>query len=51
MYPPSQKVADEFIVNGVALGMGPFLDHGNRTIFKTRQDAEDFAKADSFVLE
>ena len=51
VYPRHKKVADEFIAKGVILGMGPFADRGNMAIFKTRQDAEDFAKADPFVLE
>lgn len=51
VYPRHKIVADEFIARGVVLGMGPFTDRGNMAIFKSRQDAEAFAKADPFVLE
>ena len=51
VYPRHKKVADEFIAKGVIIGMGPFADRGNMAIFKTRKDAEDFAKADPFVIE
>jgi len=51
VYPRHKKVADEFIARGVVLGIGPFSDRGNMGIFKTRKDAEDFAKVDPFVLE
>lgn len=50
-YPRHKKVAEEFIAKGVVLGMGPFADRGNMAIFKSRKDAEDFAKADPFILE
>lgn len=51
VYPRHKKVAEEFIDKGVVLGIGPFADRGNMAIFKSRQDAEDFAKADPFILE
>jgi uncharacterized protein YciI len=51
VYPRHKKVAEEFIAKGVVLGIGPFADRGNMAIFKSRQDAEDFAKADPFILE
>jgi uncharacterized protein YciI len=48
VYPRHEKVAKEFIAKGVVLGIGPFSDRGNMAIFKSRKDAEDFAKADPF---
>lgn len=51
VYPRHKKVADEFISRGVILGMGPFTDRGNMAIFKSRKDAEDWAKVDPFILE
>jgi uncharacterized protein YciI len=51
VYPRHKKVAEDFIAKGVILGMGPFADKGNMAIFKSRKDAEDFAKADPFILE
>ena len=51
VYPRHKKVAEEFIAKGVILGMGPFADRGNMAIFKSRNDAEEFAKVDPFVLE
>jgi uncharacterized protein YciI len=51
VYPRHQKVAEEFIARGVVLGIGPFADRGNMAIFKTRKDAEEFARVDPFVLE
>jgi len=51
VYPRHKKVAEDFIAKGVVLGMGPFADRGNMAIFKSRKDAEDFAKADPFILE
>jgi uncharacterized protein YciI len=51
VYPRHKKIVDEFISRGVVLGIGPFADRGNMAIFKTRQDAEEFAKQDPFILE
>ena len=51
VYPRHKIVVDEFIANGVVLGIGPFSDRGNMAIFKSRKDAEDYAKADPFILE
>jgi uncharacterized protein YciI len=51
VYPRHEKIAKEFITKGVVLGIGPFSDRGNMAIFKSRKDAEDFAKADPFILE
>ena len=51
VYPRHKIVVDEFIAKGVVLGIGPFSDRGNMAIFKSRKDAEDYAKADPFILE
>lgn len=51
VYPRHEKVAKDFIAKGVVIGIGPFADRGNMAIFRTRKDAEDFAKADPFILE
>jgi uncharacterized protein YciI len=51
VYPRHEKVAKEFIDKGVVIGIGPFSDRGNMAIFKSRKDAEEFAKADPFILE
>lgn len=51
VYPRHKKVVDEFVDKGVVYGIGPFSGGGNMAIFKTKKDAEDFAKADPFILE
>jgi len=51
VYPRHKVVVDKFITRGVVLGIGPFTDGGNMAIFKTRVDAEAFAKEDPFILE
>ena len=51
VYPRHKVVVDKFITQGVVLGIGPFTDGGNMAIFKTRVDAEAFAKEDPFILE
>jgi uncharacterized protein YciI len=51
VYPRHKKVADEFVARGVVLGIGPFADRGNMAIFKSRKDAEEFARVDPFILE
>ena len=50
-YPRHKKVVDEFVDKGVIYGIGPFSGGGNMAIFKTKKDAEDFAKVDPFILE
>lgn len=50
-YPRHKKVVDEFVAKGVIYGIGPFSGGGNMAIFKTKKDAEDFAKVDPFILE
>lgn len=51
VYPRHKEVVDEFIARGVVIGIGPFADRGNMAIFKTKRDAEEFAKRDPFILE
>ncbi len=51
IYPRHKQVAESFIARGAILGMGPFADRGNMAIFRTRADAEAFARVDPFVLE
>lgn len=51
VYPRHKKVVDEFVDKGVVYGIGPFSGGGNMAIFKTKKDAEDFAKADPFIVE
>ena len=51
VYPRHKKVVDEFVDKGVIYGIGPLSGGENMAIFKTKKDAEDFAKADPFVLE
>ena len=50
-YPRHRAIVDKFVARGVVLGIGPFEDLGNMAIFKTRADAEAFAKEDPFILE
>ena len=51
VYPRHKVVADELIARGAIIGMGPFSDRGNMTIFRTREAAEEFVKRDPFKLE
>jgi len=51
VYPRHKAVVDRFIARGAVLGIGPFTDGGNMAIFKTREDAEAFAREDPFILE
>jgi len=51
VYPRHKVVADELISRGLILGMGPFSDRGNMTIFRNREAAEEFVKRDPFNLE
>jgi uncharacterized protein len=51
VYPRHKVVVDRFIARGVVVGIGPFPDGGNMAIFKTKADAEAFAKEDPFILE
>ena len=51
IYPRHKQVAEAFIARGAILGMGPFSDRGNMAIFRSRAEAEEFAKVDPFVLE
>jgi uncharacterized protein YciI len=51
VYPRHKVIVDRYIERGVVIGIGPFSDGGNMAIFKTREDAEAFAKEDPFILE
>jgi uncharacterized protein YciI len=51
VYPRHKAVVERFVARGVVLGIGPFADGGNMAIFKTRADAEAFAREDPFILE
>ena len=51
VYPRHKAVADKFINEGSVIGIGPFADRGNMTIFRTREAAERFVKEDPFILE
>ena len=51
VYPRHKAIVDKFVARGVVLGIGPFSDRGNMAIFKTRADAEAFAREDPFILE
>ena len=51
VYPRHKAVVDTFINIGEVIGIGPFTDRGNMTIFKTREAAEAFVKQDPFILE
>lgn len=51
VFPRHKAIVDKFVARGVVLGIGPFSDRGNMAIFKTRADAEAFAREDPFILE
>lgn len=51
VYPRHKDVAERYIAEGVVIGIGPFADRGNMTIFKSRESAERFVKEDPFILE
>ena len=51
VYPRHKAVVDKFVARGAVLGIGPFADGGNMAIFKTREEAEAFAREDPFILE
>jgi len=51
VFPRHKAVVDKFVARGVVLGIGPFTDGGNMAVFKTRADAEAFAREDPFILE
>lgn len=51
VFPRHKVVADKYIERGDIIGMGPFADRGNMSIFKTRAAAEQFVKEDPFILE
>lgn len=51
VYPRHKAVVDRFVARGEVIGIGPFTDRGNMAIFRTREAAEEFARADPFILE
>ena len=51
VYPRHKIVVDSFIERGTVIGIGPFMDGGNMAIFRTLEDAEQFVRADPFILE
>lgn len=51
VYPRHKEIVDKFVARGVVVGIGPFADGGNMTIFKTRAQAEAFTREDPFILE
>jgi len=51
VYPRHKEIVDKFVARGVVVGIGPFADGGNMTIFKTRAEAEAFTREDPFILE
>jgi hypothetical protein len=51
VYPRHKAVVDAFKERGEVIGIGPFADRGNMAIFRSREAAEAFVKADPFILE
>ena len=51
VYPRHKTVVDAFKDRGDVIGIGPFADRGNMAIFRSRDAAEAFVKADPFILE
>jgi uncharacterized protein YciI len=50
-FAPHKARYTEFMRRGVLLSLGPFADRsGSMAVFTTREDAEDFASGDPFVL-
>lgn len=51
VYPRHKVVVDACKERGELIGIGPFSDRGNMAIFRTREAADAFVKADPFILE
>jgi uncharacterized protein YciI len=51
VFPRHKAVVDQFVTRGDVIGIGPFADLGNMSIFRSRAAAEEYVKADPFVLE
>ena len=53
VFPRHKAFLDRFVTDGEVVGVGPFTDPGggNMALFRSRGAAEEFAKADPFVLE
>jgi hypothetical protein len=50
-FPAHQSRYTEFMRRGVLASLGPFTDRGgSMAVFTSREDAEEFAAADPFVL-
>jgi hypothetical protein len=50
VYPRHKAFLDQFVARGEVVGVGPFAGGGNMALFRTRAAAEEFARADPFVL-
>lgn len=51
VFPRHKEVVDKFKALGHVVGIGPFADRGNMSIFRSREAAEAFAREDPFILE
>jgi len=51
VYPRHKAVVDAFVARCEVIGIGPFADWGNMSIFRTREAAESFSRQDPFILE
>ena len=51
VYPRHKAFLDTFIARGDVIGVGPFADGGNMAIFRSREAADAFSKADPFLVE
>ena len=51
VYPSHKAIVDKYVAKNEVIGIGPFSDRGNMTIFKTRAAAEQFVTEDPFILE
>jgi uncharacterized protein YciI len=51
VFPRHKAVVDRFVARGDVIGIGPFADRGNMSIFRTHAAAEEYVKADPFILE
>jgi uncharacterized protein len=51
IYPRHKTTMDEFVKRGDVVGTGPFTDAegGNMALFRTRDEDEEFARADPFL--
>lgn len=49
-FPPHRALVDELEAAGEVLGIGPFTDLGNLSIFRTQAAAERFMREDPFGM-